>query len=263
MPFAVRFILGLLAFGNVGNALAALTADYQFQHTLTSTVGAAPALTDVGPGTNGFAIETVDGKNRTVLTFPRGNGLQLAPTTGVTTSSTYTIVLLARLLDTTNFRRYIDFKNGSSDTGLYNSSGRLVFYDFAQGAGTPITANSYRQVVITRDVTATVVGYVDGVQQFTFNDSGGGGIITANTLRFFVDDATVSGEDSAGAVARIRVFDTALTPDQVAALGRAPAPAPAGAVVPVPTLSPIALLVLMLLLGAVVLAAGRARRSPR
>ena len=66
MPFAVRFILGLLAFGNVGNALAALTADYQFQHTLTSTVGAAPALTDVGPGTNGFAIETVDGKNRTV-----------------------------------------------------------------------------------------------------------------------------------------------------------------------------------------------------
>jgi hypothetical protein len=261
MIIAARFILVLLAIGGSGHALAALNADYQFQSTLASSVAGAPALANAGLGSNGFAIETVDGNSRTVLTFPQGNGLALAPTTGVTASDTYTIVLLARLADVSGYRRYADFKNATSDNGLYNLDGQLNFFNSATGPGAPITANSYRQVVLTRDgVTVTIVGYVDGVQQFNFIDGGGDGIIdAANTLRFFIDDAAVPGEDSAGAVARIRVFDNVLTPAEVAALNRAAA-GPVGAAPTIPTLTPIALVALLMLLGVAALAALRTRR---
>jgi len=259
MIIAARFIFVLLAIGGTGNALAALNADYQFQNTLTSSVAGAPALTNAGLGLNAFANETVDGNSRTVLTFPQDNGLALAPTTGVTASNTYTIVLLARLATVTGYRRYADFKNGISDTGLYNLDGQLNFYNLATGPGAPITANSYRQVVLTRDgVTGTIVGYVDGVQQINFIDGGGEGIISAaNTLRFFIDDTAVGGEASAGAVARIRVFDNVLTPAEVAALDRAAGPV--GAAATIPTLSPSALLALVMLLGVAALAAFRTR----
>ena len=263
MPIAARFILVLLALGGAGNALAALTADYRFQNTLASSVGTAPELTNVGAG-NGFAIETVDGQSRTVLTFPQHNGLQLTPTNGITANggATYTIVLLARLADINRYRRYINFEHTTSDpdNGLYNYSGDLIFYNSSSdpsGSGAPITAGAYHQVVITRDSGGSVVGYVDGMEQFSFTDSAEDGIINANTLRFFIDDGS---EDSAGAVARIRVFNNVLTPAQVAALDRDPGGVSAA---PIPTLSPSALAALMLLLGAAALATGRARRSPR
>jgi hypothetical protein len=262
MVVAARFILVLLAIGGAESALAALTADYQFQGTLTSSIAGAPALTNAGPGSNAFATETVDGSSRTVLTFPQGNGVALSPTTGVTPGNNYTIVLLARLANVTGYRRYADFKNATSDNGLYNLDGQLNFFDQATGPGAPITANSYRQVVLTRDsVTGTVVGYVDGAQQFSFVDAAGDGIISAaNTLRFFIDDAVVTGEESAGAVARIRIFDNVLTPAAVAALDRAVA---AGPPAQVPALSPIALLALALLLGVAGWVALRTRRSSR
>jgi hypothetical protein len=263
MITAARIVLASIAIGATGSALAALTADYRFQNTLTSSVGAAPALANVGAGVNAFATETVDSVSRTVLTFPQDNGVALTPTTSVTANDTYSIVVLARLATITGYRRYIDVKNATSDTGLYNLGGQLNFFNFATGLGAPITANSYRQIVLTRDgITGTLIGYVDGVQQINFIDGSGAGTISAaNALRFFIDDSVVSGEDSAGAVARIRIYNSVLTPGEVAALDRAAGPVAAAAVVP--TLSPIALMALMLLLGAAALAAFRTRRSPR
>jgi CSLREA domain-containing protein len=56
-----------------------------------------------------------------------------------------------------------------------------------------------------------VVGYVDGIQQFSFSDTSGDAVIDANNaLRFFRDNQSGS-EHSAGSVARIRLYDTALT----------------------------------------------------
>lgn len=259
MVVAARLLVMLLAIGGAEGALAALTADYQFQGTLTSSVAGAPALTNAGPGSNAFATETVGGTSRMVLTFPQGNGVALSPTTGVTPGDNYTIVLLARLVDVTGYRRYVDFKNATTDNGLYNLDSQLNFFDQATGAGAPITANSYRQVAMTRDaITGTIVGYVDGAQQFSFVDAAGDGIISAaNTLRFFIDDTVVPGEESAGAVARIRIWDNVLTPAAIAALGSVPAAAP------VPALSPIALLALALLLGVAGWGASRTRRSSR
>jgi hypothetical protein len=74
--------------------------------------------------------------------------------------------------------------------------------------------------VLTRDASATVVGYVEGVRQISFSDVGGLAIVDANdTLRFFTDDSTTDGEeDSGGTVSRIRLYDGPLTGNEVAGL---------------------------------------------
>ncbi len=63
---------------------------------------------------------------------------------------------------------------------------------------------------------------MNGVQQFSFADSGGSASISAeNFIHFFADNTSGSatGESSAGQVARIRIYDGALAPSGVEKLG--------------------------------------------
>jgi hypothetical protein len=75
------------------------------------------------------------------------------------------------------------------------------------------------QVVLTRDSTDRVVGYVNGVRQFAFADRRGlAEVSRKETLRFFVDDLRTTGEYSSGTVSQIRLFDRSLTANEVALL---------------------------------------------
>ena len=203
-------------------ATGGLAADYRFQSSLASSVGSPPALTNLGEGANRFVSERVDGLDRTVLAFPAGNGVTLAPTTGVIANSGYSVVVLFRFDAIDGFRRILDFKNGGSESGLYNYGGHLSLYpnNQAYGRDATITANSWVQLVLTRSSAGTVAGYVNGVQQFSVPDTDTNAVIgPENVLRFFRDDGS---EHAAGAVARIRLYNRALTPDEVAALDRLP-----------------------------------------
>jgi concanavalin A-like lectin/glucanase superfamily protein len=223
-----------LAMGLVGwmttaiSANAALRADYQFQNTLASSVGAPPAMTSLGVGTNSFATESVSGSSQTVLKFPAENGVQLAPTAGVIPNDNYTLVVLFRFAQVTDspWQRIVDFQNGTSDRGLYSHLGSLELYPYAKGATAAIKAEEYVLVVLTRDGAGTVTGYVDGAKQFSYDDSStDAAVIDANDrLRFFRDNESggFSGESSAGAVARIQLYDDALTAEQVANLPSVP-----------------------------------------
>lgn len=103
------------------SAVLSSAADYRLQGKLSTSVGTAPALQNIGQGTSSFTTATVDGSSRKVLDFPRGNGLKLAPTTGVVSNGTYTILVLFELNnvgdDVSRFRRVMDFENGTSDSG--------------------------------------------------------------------------------------------------------------------------------------------------
>ena len=192
-------------------------ADYQFLLSLASSVGSPPDLQDIGVG-NSYVSEVVDTCSQFVRQFPLHNGLHLQPTAGVISSNIYSIVMLFRLDQTNGYRRLIDFKAGTSGYGLYVYNGALNFYPFATGPSPTISAGNYVQVVLTRDGT-NVVGYVNGMPQFSFVDSGNNGVISsANDLRFFKDDGTT--EESGGAVARIRLFNAAMPAGQVALLDR-------------------------------------------
>lgn len=200
------FILaGCWIFPAAGHAQA-LKADYQFQKTLASTVGKASALDKLGEIT--YATETVNGEPRTVLTFPEGSGVVLSPAKGVITDS-YSIVVLFRLDSTVGYRRLVDFKNATTDMGLYTLEGALKFYNIAAGAEPVVHPNTFVQFMLTRDHQKNVCGYINGRLQFTFVDQGDAAVIgEANTLRFFRDDGH---EHSSGAVARIRIYDAPLT----------------------------------------------------
>jgi hypothetical protein len=220
--FALVMVLTILPFlnsQNVAHATANLVADYRFNNTRSSSVGSAPALVDIGSNT--FATETVDGNSCTVLTFAADNGLSLA-TNGVITSDTYSLVILFRFETTSGYRKIADFKNGTQDIGLYNLSQKLRFYTDALGTNTVFQDNVYSQVVLTRNgTTKQVTGYVDGAQEFQFDDTSDNAVIdAANTLRFLLDDNLTNSEESAGAVARIRVYDDVLTPSEVGGLDR-------------------------------------------
>jgi hypothetical protein len=218
LALALVTLMSILLLFSSHNASAQTVpkADYRFQDTRSSSVGTAPALIDIGTGTNTFTTATVDGTSRKVLSFPQGNGLKLSPTTGVVFNGTYTIVAQFEFDSVDDYRRIIDFKNGTSDNGLYASDGNLEFFrsEPATGIGAPIAPNTYVEVTLTRNSSGTVAGYVNGELQFSFSDaSANDAVIDANNaLRFFRDNESggVTTEHSAGSVARIRLYDVAL-----------------------------------------------------
>ena len=65
---------------------------------------------------------------------------------------------------------------------------------------------------------------MDDAQQFSFTDSASQGVLLDETLRFFQDNTSggSSNEASPGAVARIRLYNKALTAEEVAALNQLP-----------------------------------------
>ena len=131
------------------------------------------------------------------------------------------MVIFFRFDAVTGWRRIVDFKSPQTEFGLYNLSGNLYFYPVIGGSTAPILASNYVQVVLTRNETNLVRGYVNGVQQFSFIDSANYAVIggTNNILRFFKDD---SGDIGSGAVSRIRLYDHELTPEQIPLLDRVP-----------------------------------------
>ncbi len=199
-------------------------ADYRFQTTLASSVGTPPDLQNVAPG-NSFQSEIVDGFARAVYRFPLGNGVFLQPTTNTIPSNVWSMVLLFRFDATNSYRRVVDTKNPASEGGLYVLDGRTYFYPVANASSPSIAASNYVQVVLTRDETNFVRGYVNGVQQFATPDNSQYLVISGltNRIRFFIDN---SGENSAGSVARIRLYDQAFTPEQVPFLDRLPGSPP-------------------------------------
>ena len=196
--------------------LPAPAADYRFQSTYGSVIGNAPDLVGVGQTAAAFVFDaSID---RTVLSFSGHGGLALSPATAVVYRNVYTIELLFRFDRVDGFRKLVDFKDGSVDDGLYVLDGCLNFVPRNERASTGLERHSYVQVVLTRDSSERVVGYVDAVRQFAFHDAAGLAEIAPGTLRFFADDSRTRVQYSNGAVTQIRLYDRALTAGEIAAL---------------------------------------------
>ena len=200
-----------------GGGGVTLKANYRLHGNRRPDLPTSPPLTDIGGG-NTFAVETLNGKPRLVLTFPRGGGLSL-PTAGLIDSASHSVAMTLRLADRTGYRRLLDFSNGTSDNGLYNLGGRAVLYS---GFGSPGTVfgPSYAHLVFT---SANAGGgfydtavYVNGARVVAGRMSTGFGL-GSGILRFFKDNTTGGGpgEESAGAVACIQIYDGTLTSSQI------------------------------------------------
>src|SRR5437762_1947838 len=129
--------------------------------------------------------------------------------------------MLFKVDSVAGFVRLVDFKNRTSDNGLYIENGHLENCTSC----TNFAANTYVQGVYTRNGGGTFAGYVNGTLQGQGPDSGNDLVIDgSNILNFFQDDLAAGNEASAGNVARIRLYDAPMTPAQVAALDRLAGP---------------------------------------
>src|SRR5258706_12520637 len=129
---SVAGVLLLLAAG-CAEALS-LTGDYLFQNNLSNSAAPAADLSFVGVN-HSFQSENVFGTTQTVLTFSAGSGIELTPTTSALVNpGVYTIAFTARIHETTNFSKYVDFTNGTFDAGLYNQVGVLTLQYSAHGS---------------------------------------------------------------------------------------------------------------------------------
>lgn len=201
---------------------ATLVHDYQLNGTLADSLGGPSLVANGGTvGASGY-------------TFGDGQGLSLS-NPGI--SNDYVIDISFSFDNTSGYRKILDFKNLTADAGLYNRNGELVFYSIAFPGGTPITAGTPVLVSLSRDsTTGQVVGSVNGVQQFSFTDTGSNAVFDAanNIIWFFTDDTTTSGnEASSGFVDYI----------QISTVNAAPVPEPS-AVMSVAAVSAAALAVM-------------------
>lgn len=222
--------LALLGGGDAA-AAATLKAEYQLQGSRASAVAGAPDLADVGPG-NQFETETVDGVARQVLAFPQGGGVSLA-TAGLVDVDSHSIVMTFRMDEVAGYRRLLDFSGGTSDSGLYDLGGRIVMYPYGASSAGAALGSAYVQVTLTSEATfpgfrLTTV-YVGGLPVASATTADGFGL-GAGELRFFKDNVSgpAPGEESAGALACVLLYEGALTATEVGrqAADSAPCPAP-------------------------------------
>ena len=198
MPVAA---LGLCLALSPNLSASTLVHTFLFNNSLADSTGSATMSANGGSLT---ATNYVFGANQ---------GLTL---TGVSNSlSDYSIEMEFSLANVNGFNKILDFKNLTSDRGLYVAFGGLRFFDLATGGS--IAANTPVRVVLTRTAaTDELRVWVNGATAFSVGDPLGRGIFTG-PLQFFGDDNGGS-EASAGSVDLIRVYNGALMPAEVESL---------------------------------------------
>ena len=200
---------GETAVGTASGPIQGLIHDYELNGSYADTLG-GPSLAPNGG--------TLTASN---YTFGAGQGLNL--TGALTTPDNYSIEMVFSIdslmgANGSSWVNLIEFKNHQADTGLYSFDGALQFYNFATGASGAFTAGVPATLLLTRNsATKEVVGYVNGVEQFSFTDSTDAAVFSTpgNVINFLIDDNIIPNENAGGEIDRIRIFDRPLTPAQL------------------------------------------------
>lgn len=231
---------GCLVLAAAPASAATLVHEYALRGTLNDSQG-GPALASLGGQITALGY-----------VFAANQGLTLS--SAALSATSFSLEFSFRFDTTAGYRKIVDFHDRTSDGGLYQLNGALNFYPIASAGQADFSPGVDVHVVLTRDgATGIVVGYVNGQQRFTFQDSTAATITAPqNRLNFFVDDNAVSGEASGGTVNYLRVYNGALTAGEVSASFAAGAP------LAIPEPSTVALLVVGA--GLALTGAGRFRR---
>ena len=152
--------------------------------------------------------------------FGLNEGLSLS--NGLSDPANYSIELVFNFITLSGYQKILDFKNRTTDDGLYTLGTALNFFPLTTGPVNAFSTGVDARVVITRNGTNDVfVGYVNGNQHISFTDSLDRAVFTGpnNIIHFFKDEfVTNFREASAGTVDLIRIYDTPLSAREVASL---------------------------------------------
>jgi hypothetical protein len=197
---------------------ASLIADYRFDDSLASSVPGAPPLSPLIPA-GSFQTATVDGRPDRVYAFPEGSGVSY-PASGLPNPRNYSTVVDFSFDDVSGFNRLLAPR--PIDSGLYILDGKLDYYDGTGSgndneSGVVFSNGAFAQLAFTRAADNVAIGYVGGQRLISQVDPTGQTVVDAGGLRYFKDNGI---EDSAGRVARIRVYDGVLSPQDVLAINQ-------------------------------------------
>jgi PKD-like domain/Domain of unknown function (DUF5011)/Secretion system C-terminal sorting domain/HYR domain len=112
------------------------------------------------------------------------------------------------------YRKIIDFKNRTSDDGLYIFNGALNFYNVVTGPAGVFVPGVPVCVLLTRNgVTNEINAYVNGVLQFSFVDAFNFGTFSepGNIMHLLQDDFAFVGEDMTGVLDDLQIFNCPLS----------------------------------------------------
>jgi len=215
MKFHSLMAAALLAFSM--DSHAGLIHQFTFNGSLADSVGGA-TLVGLG-GTVGAGA----------YVFDANQGLRLEAKLG----NIYTIDMSFHFDRFASYGRIVDFKNLlGGDNGLYASADKLRLFG-TSAIGGNLDADVDSRVTLTRDAQNMFKVYQNGELVFSVADTGNITNFGQNFAHFFRDnDGSNSGEANPGAVDYIRVYDTALSLDEVRALTppdvEVPEPGPLG-----------------------------------
>ena len=118
-----------------------------------------------------------------------------------------------------SWQRVINFKNSTSDLGLYTfgSGSNYNLQMYTQNTGTTNMAgpNTWLHLFVTRDSVTNVMNvYLNDSLQITFTDNLSAGVFISDLI-LFKDDNVVPNEESAGTIDYLRIFDQPLTKAQI------------------------------------------------
>jgi hypothetical protein len=200
---------------------AKLTADYNFNGNFNNSAGPAGDLHKVGPG-GSFKNVQVFGDSQRVWEWPEATGLRLNNANKAVggNGGHYTFVLLLRLDATSGYRKLVDFDNRQSDEGWYEYYKSLYPYDLSNFDYDKerVHPGKWCQIALTRNGKGKVHGYVGDALIGHAGDPGKDEALGPDKiLHFLIDDS--GGEESGGQIARLRIYDEALSSNKVKHLG--------------------------------------------
>lgn len=184
-------------------ANAAVIGDFRLDGSLANAAGGTLSLSN-----NGGAL------GASGIAFGAGHGPSIA---GFANTGVYSVEVAFSLSTLSGWTRLLEFKGLTADTGLYSYAQRAYFYDSTISPQGDLMPDTMARLVFTRDGAGNSVAYIGNNAVISFIDTGNLATITS-VLNFFNDDAVLGGEQSAGFVDYIRIYDTALSADQVSSL---------------------------------------------
>jgi hypothetical protein len=205
---------------------ASISHLYELNNSLADSKGGQSLVSNGGTvSANGYAFDADEGPSLS-------NSVN---------STNYSILMDFSLSQLDGYRKIIDFKDQTSDNGLYNYEKQLSFYPSATTTGgNSFTGDTPARLILTRDSsTSTVTGYVNGMLKMSFTDLSNLATFSKpnSIMHFFRDDTARSGEASGGLLTKLAIYDGALSAQDASDLGGAGSPIPP-ATVPTPALIP-------------------------
>jgi hypothetical protein len=219
---SVFAIVASLALATGAGAKAKLTADYRFEGNLKSTGGDAHALTAIGGCL--FTEFIVNGSPDGVCRWFSGDGLRLRRAAKVlgAKGKTYTFVMLLSLEEVTGYRKLVDFDKRQGDEGWYVYDHSLYPYDLEKFEHDEqlVQPNTYLQIALTRNEDGLVRGYVGDEKIGEAKDKRKDIALGPDkVLHFLIDDNETNTEQTGGSIARLRIWDDALSAKKIKRLG--------------------------------------------